>query len=104
MKIIFKIIMTPMKILNATESIIAPSFVNPDSRMYPNSSEWKISNRENIFFSGRVGRAYMPHFLSQTLQKASSIQQAVYGSFSSPKAQEIVVSRYASYLRVPNLP
>lgn len=36
----------------------------------------------------------MPHFYSLTLQKASSINQAVYGNFSQPKAQEIVVSRY----------
>ena len=36
----------------------------------------------------------MPHFYSLTLQKASCINQAVYGNFSLPKAQEIVVSRY----------
>ena len=37
----------------------------------------------------------MPHFFSQTLQKSTAIHQAVYGNFSSPKAQELVVSRYA---------
>jgi len=35
----------------------------------------------------------MPHFYSLTLQKATAITQAIYGSFSAAKVQEIVVSR-----------
>lgn len=38
------------------------------------------------------GRGVTMYLYSLTLQKAGGIQQAVYGSFSAPKAQEIVVS------------
>ena len=33
------------------------------------------------------------HLYNLTLQKAQSIPNAVFGSFSAPKAQEIIVSR-----------
>jgi len=36
----------------------------------------------------------MPKLYQLTLQRASAITHAVYGNFSAPKAQEIVVSRY----------
>ena len=35
----------------------------------------------------------MPHLYSQTLQKAGSVTHAVYGNFSGPKVQEIVLAR-----------
>jgi splicing factor 3B subunit 3 len=35
----------------------------------------------------------MPHFYSLTLQRATAITHAIYGNFSAPKAQEIVVAR-----------
>ena len=57
-----------------------------------NIPESTFHTRIGIFFS--VDSTSMPHFYSRTLQKASSINQAVYGNFSSAKAQEIVVSRY----------
>jgi len=35
----------------------------------------------------------MPCFYSLTLQRATAITQAIYGNFSAPKAQEVIVSR-----------
>ncbi|EER01053.1 spliceosomal protein sap, putative [Perkinsus marinus ATCC 50983] len=35
----------------------------------------------------------MPHFYNMTLSKTSAVTCAVYGNFSAPKAQEIVVAR-----------
>lgn len=35
----------------------------------------------------------MPHLYALSLQKATAITHAVYGNFSAPKAQELVVSR-----------
>ena len=33
------------------------------------------------------------HLYSLTLQQATAIQKAIYGNFSSPKAQEIIVAK-----------